>query len=51
MSAWLIGLVTFVYVCTAAALWYEGRGGLAVVFAGYALANVGLIYDVVSGWK
>ena len=51
MSTWLVGLVTVAYASTAVALWFEGRAGLSIMFAGYAFANLGLIYDVVGGVK
>ena len=48
MSAWLIGLTTLIYLGTAVALYHEGRTGMALAFFGYALANAGFIYDVLT---
>ena len=46
MSAYLIALVTFIYLVTAITLWIEGKFGMSVVFLGYTLANVGMIWAV-----
>jgi len=46
VSAWTIGAVTLLYIATAISLWLEGRSGMCVTFIGYALANVGLIWEV-----
>lgn len=43
MSAWLIGAVGVVYVVIAAELAWKGQTGLALCFAGYAIANAGLV--------
>lgn len=48
MSAWLIGCTTLIYLGTAAALYHEGRNGMALAFLGYALANAGFIYDILT---
>lgn len=48
MSAWLIGCTTLIYLGTAAALYHEGRNGMALAFFGYALANMGFIYDIIT---
>lgn len=45
MSATMIGVVTAFYVAIALSLWYDGRTGLGLAFAGYALANIGLIIE------
>ena len=37
-------LVIAIYLFTAAAFTREGRGGLALTYFAYALANVGLIW-------
>jgi hypothetical protein len=42
MSAALIAAVGIVYAVIAADLYRSGQPGLALAFAGYALANVGL---------
>jgi hypothetical protein len=46
MSGYLIGAVTLAYVATAVDLYLSGRVGLAICFAGYSVANVGLILDL-----
>lgn len=47
MSGTLIGVVTLIYVAVAIALLLrDGRPGMALAFAGYALANIGLIWDL-----
>ena len=43
MSALLIGVVTVIYVGVAVSEWHAGHSGMALAFAGYALANIGLI--------
>ena len=48
MSAWLVLLVTVAYVGTAVALYAEGRSGLGITFMGYALANVGIVIDIIT---
>ena len=45
MSAWLIGVVTAIYLGVAMSFWLEHRPWMAVTFVGYAAANVGLIMD------
>jgi hypothetical protein len=42
MSEWLIAACGFAYLLTAADLALRGQYGLALTFAAYALANVGL---------
>ncbi len=49
MSAWLIGLVTLIYLGVAVGYVMDGRHGMAFAFVGYALANLGLIWDTVRG--
>ena len=44
MSKWLIALVTLIYIVTAIAYLIEGNKGMSLVFAGYSVANVGLIW-------
>ncbi len=44
MSATLIGIVTAIYTAIAVHEGYVGKPELAVVFGGYALANLGLIW-------
>lgn len=46
MSGWLLSAVTLAYCFTAAELFLSGKTGLGVTFAGYALANLGLIYEM-----
>lgn len=43
MSASLIAIVTVIYIAVAANEVRAGNLGLAIAFAGYAAANVGLI--------
>jgi hypothetical protein len=43
MSAWLIGVVTVIYVLVALSFLREENTAMAIVFGGYALANIGLI--------
>jgi len=44
MAAWLIGVVTVLYIGIAIRYGFvEHKPALAVVFAGYAVANIGLI--------
>jgi hypothetical protein len=48
VSTTLIAAVTAIYAFTAASFLLEGRPGMFVVFLGYAVANLGIIWD---GWK
>ena len=42
MAGWLIALTGVVYAYVAADLAWHGKAGLAIAYAGYAFANVGL---------
>ena len=42
MAAWLIALTGVIYVWVAADLAWHGKTGLAIAYAGYAAANIGL---------
>lgn len=42
MSAWLIALTGFIYAGVAVDQYLKGAGSMAVVYFGYALANVGM---------
>jgi hypothetical protein len=42
MAGWLIALTGVVYAYVAADLAWHGKSGLAIAYAGYAFANVGL---------
>jgi hypothetical protein len=42
MAPWLIALTGVLYVWVAADLAWHGKTGLAIAYAGYAAANVGL---------
>lgn len=42
MSGWLIAIVGAIYLVVAGDLWWQGKSGMALAFAGYALSNVGL---------
>lgn len=44
MSAWLIALVGVIYLGVAAEQAFKGNWWFALVFAGYALSNVGLVF-------
>lgn len=46
MAVWMLWLVTGCYLITALDLWLAQRPGLALVFVAYALANVGMIWEV-----
>lgn len=46
MSITLLWVVTGCYVVTAIDLGAAGRPGLALVFLAYALANLGMIWEV-----
>jgi hypothetical protein len=49
MSASLIAIVTLIYLGVAISEWKAQRPGMAVVFLGYAFANLGLIYQTING--
>ncbi len=42
MSGWLIALTGCIYIAVAIDLAAHGKHGLAIAYAGYAFANVGL---------
>ena len=42
MAAWLIALTGVIYLWVAGDLAWQGKHGLAIAYAGYAAANVGL---------
>ena len=46
MAVWMLWLVTGCYVLTAWDLYLQGRPGLTLVFVAYALANLGMIWEV-----
>ena len=46
MSEWLLAATGIAYLATAVDLYLRGQPGMALAFAGYALANVGLIMAV-----
>lgn len=48
MSYSLVAVTTVIYLMTAVSLLSEGRVGLCVAFTGYAIANVGIILDILS---
>lgn len=48
MSATLIAIVTLIYLGVALSEWRQDHAGMAVVFLGYALANLGLIYHTLT---
>ena len=45
MSAILIGTVTLIYIGVAVTEYGAGHRGMALVFIGYALGNIGLIME------
>jgi hypothetical protein len=44
MAPWLIALTGVIYVWVAADLAWHGKHGLAIAYAGYAAANIGLYF-------
>ena len=48
MSRWLIAVVTLIYLVVAVDQWRKGAAGPALMFSGYALANVGVVHGGVS---
>lgn len=48
MSAILVGVVTFIYVGVAVSELRNGNGGMAVVYLGYSVANLGLIWQAMQ---
>lgn len=46
MSSWLVAIIGFVYLYIAAEQYIKGNPGMAVMFSGYALANVGIIMGI-----
>lgn len=48
MSAWLIGLVAVIYLGVAVSELRAGDKSMALVWAAYALANVGLMLKTLS---
>lgn len=48
MSATLIGITTVIYMGVAISFFVDGRVGMGGTFVGYAIANIGLIYDAVT---
>ncbi|HEY8837386.1 MAG TPA: hypothetical protein VIO16_06850 [Dehalococcoidia bacterium] len=49
MSAWLIGLVTFIYLWVTVNEYLAGNTPMAIVYFGYSIANVGLIILAIKG--
>jgi hypothetical protein len=46
-SAALMGVVAVIYAGTVVSLYIEGQPYKALMFAGYAIAQVGIILDVI----
>lgn len=46
MSGWLVALVGVIYLAVCVDQYRQGNTGTAVMFFGYALANVGVIMQV-----
>ncbi len=44
MATWLVIVVTVIYAVTAVSLGLKGQWGPCVMFAGYSIANVGIIW-------
>lgn len=44
MANWLVVLVTVAYFGTTVDLFMKGQTGFAIMFFGYSIANVGLLY-------
>lgn len=43
MSNYLVCIVTLLYSLTSLSYFYNSNTGMGIVFAGYALANIGLL--------
>ena len=41
----MLGLVSALYAASVAGYLFAGRPGMALTFAGYVIANIGLIWD------
>jgi hypothetical protein len=41
-----LGFTALVYIVTAVAYHFGARPGMALTFAGYTVANIGLMYDM-----
>lgn len=48
MSAPLIAIVTLIYIGVTISEFRSGHTGMGMAFAGYAFANVGLIWQVMQ---
>jgi len=48
MSATLIGFVTLIYLGVAISEFINGRHGMAICFAGYSVANIGLVMAILK---
>lgn len=46
MSVSLLGLVLLIYLGVAIAEWRAGRLGMCLTFLGYAVANLGLMWEL-----
>ena len=47
----MLAVTALIYVITAVAYQTGARPGMALAFAGYALANLGFIWDAIGGGK
>lgn len=45
ISGWLMGIVAVIYAGVVVALLYEGHPWRALMFAGYVIAQIGIILD------
>lgn len=48
MSATLVGIVTVIYIGVAVSELRNNNGGMAVVYFGYSVANLGLIWQAMQ---
>lgn len=46
MNTTLLGLCGFIYLWVAIGYVFEGRMGMAIAFAAYAVANLGFVLDL-----
>lgn len=48
MTPTLIAITTLIYLGVGVSSYFDGRVGMSVTFVGYAIANLGLIYDSIT---
>ena len=49
MSAWLIALVGFIYMVVSIDSFYHGKYAIALMFLGYAIAQVAVYWIAIKG--